>query len=330
MEIKNYPELPVLVVDDEKNFLKSIEFQLISRGISKVETCEKSEEVMPRLNEKNYSVVLLDVLMDGISGEKLLSCIIEKYPDLPVIMLTGLADVATAVKCMKNGAFDYLTKPLNMEILIKTINDAINKRIQKLETEKVVNRIPENDDNNFSDQDDERNFITTIYFREMPPEIFYSNEDEQGKEKDFLNIFFQLIKRRIDIEKSEKEKTTPISIKLEGIEGLIFCYLAYKNYKALKNFQYRYWNDIPDTNEFRFSAIPENNNEHIPEWEICYENLKRKNKNINDGDIRQYISVLRKKLKELYGIEGIIDSTPKGRGNGYLLKGSVEFSLKTC
>ncbi|HLP60717.1 MAG TPA: response regulator [Candidatus Deferrimicrobium sp.] len=120
-----YPEFPILVVDDEKNFLNSMDFILRSKGISNVECCSDSTEVMPRLKNKKYSVILLDLKMRGITGEELLEKIVEEYPRTPVIILTAIDMVEIAVRCIKKGAFDYLGKPVVTEKLIKTIQDAL-------------------------------------------------------------------------------------------------------------------------------------------------------------------------------------------------------------
>ena len=63
-------------------------------------------------------MVLLDVTMPGIPGDKLLEKIVETYPDLPVIMLTGRDQVETAVECMSRGAFDFVVKSWDEERLL--------------------------------------------------------------------------------------------------------------------------------------------------------------------------------------------------------------------
>jgi CheY-like chemotaxis protein/AAA+ ATPase superfamily predicted ATPase len=127
-KLDKYSELPVLVVDDEKNFLNSVDFILRSKGIKNVECCQDSMEVMPRLKNKKYSVILLDLKMKGITGEELLEKIVEEYPRTPVIILTGIDMVEIAVRCMIKGAVDYLVKPVDTEKLINTIQGALRLR----------------------------------------------------------------------------------------------------------------------------------------------------------------------------------------------------------
>ncbi len=123
-----FPEMPILVVDDEKNFISSIDFELRSNGIANLEFCLDSRDVMTRLKEKKYSLVLLDLLMPHISGEKLLPQIVDQHQDVPVIVVTAHASIEIANNCMKIGAFDYLLKPFETEELIGKIQDALGLR----------------------------------------------------------------------------------------------------------------------------------------------------------------------------------------------------------
>ncbi|MDQ1352045.1 MAG: hypothetical protein QG657_2351 [Acidobacteriota bacterium] len=129
MDEELFPELPVLVVDDELDFLKSLRFVLKTNGVTNVECCQDSREVMPRLKKKKFSVILLDLLMPlYISGEELLPEIVEQYPEIPVIIVTAHANIETAKNCMKNGALDYLMKPFETKDVLKKINDALYLR----------------------------------------------------------------------------------------------------------------------------------------------------------------------------------------------------------
>jgi DNA-binding response OmpR family regulator len=313
-EKKKYPEFPVLVVDDDKNFLNSIEYSLLSKGITNLERCEDSGEVMSRLKEKVYSVILLDMIMPGINGMELLPKITNEYPGSPVIVLTGYPDRIKSFSCMNLGAYGYLTKTTDTNELITMIHNALILKDDQ-EFEKI---------NNF-EEIDEVEFKTTIHFHTKPPEIFSLMEEEQEEEKKFLESFFQLRKVIIiDIERISKNGTDKKIIELKGMEGLTFCYLAYKNYKALKNPEYRNWKEIPETYEFRLSGKPQKNKRQIPEWNVFFEYLERNDRDPEEGTIRQWILSLNSTLEEKE-IKGIIDTSVGGRGKGYLLKGRVEF-----
>jgi DNA-binding NtrC family response regulator len=136
-----FPELPLLIVDDDQDFLKSLRFVLKTNGVTNVECCQDSREVLQRLKKKKFSVILLDLLMPlYISGEELLPEIVERYPEIPVIIVTAHADVGLAMDCMKNGALNYLLKPFETKDLLRKIKDALylkdfNKEIILLKKE---------------------------------------------------------------------------------------------------------------------------------------------------------------------------------------------------
>lgn len=126
MNPSQFPTLPVLLVDDEEQFLLSMSFTLTAEGINHVVQCQDSREVMTLLSKQDFSVTLLDMSMPHISGRDLLSLIVRDYPDIPVIIVTALNEVETAVECMKSGALDYLVKPVDDVRLLACIRRAIN------------------------------------------------------------------------------------------------------------------------------------------------------------------------------------------------------------
>lgn len=132
----NYPGFPVLTVDDEFNVCKSIQLTLKSAGISNVLFHNDSTNVIQLLREKNVGIVLLDLLMPNTTGETLLEEIVHEIPEIPVIIITGVNDIGTAVGCMKKGAFDYLVKPLEAERLVSTVRRAID--IYELRRENIL------------------------------------------------------------------------------------------------------------------------------------------------------------------------------------------------
>jgi len=130
------PPLPVLIVDDEEMTLKSCEVTLLSCGYNHLICCQDSRKVMDLLPEKEMGVILLDLSMPYVSGDDLLSKISQEYPGIPVIIITGANDVETAVKCMKDGAFDYLVKPIERSRLISSVRRAVDLR--DLEQENIL------------------------------------------------------------------------------------------------------------------------------------------------------------------------------------------------
>ncbi len=110
-----------MLVDDEEHFLLSAELTISSNGIKNVETCQDSRNVLQLLSKKKYSLIVLDINMPNISGSELLPQIVKKYPHIPVVVLTAVNNVENAVQSMKDGAFDYVIKPIDDTRLIATI-----------------------------------------------------------------------------------------------------------------------------------------------------------------------------------------------------------------
>ena len=131
MKQATFPSLPVLLVDDEEQFLLSASFVLSADGINNIVTCQDSREVMPALSQRDFSVVVLDMNMPHLPGWELLPMIVRDFPDTPVIIITGIDEVTTAVDCMKSGARDYIVKPVDDERFLAVIKLAIEmKEIQ--------------------------------------------------------------------------------------------------------------------------------------------------------------------------------------------------------
>lgn len=135
MSNSKYPYNPILLVDDEINLLNSFELTLFEHGIDNIILCSDSRDVMNILKENKISLILLDLSMPFIRGEELLKEIVPNYPEIQVIVVTGDTEIETAVKCMKQGAFDYIVKPVEKDRLISTINKALEiKRLKEENT----------------------------------------------------------------------------------------------------------------------------------------------------------------------------------------------------
>lgn len=128
-----FPGIPILHVDDDPGVLRSMLIRLKLKGIDNIIPCNDSRQAIPMLDKQDYSLVLLDLMMPYISGEELLPKIAEKFPHIPVIMVTGEKDTTTIVSCMKNGAYDYITKPIDDDRLTAIIHHALEKRKDQAE-----------------------------------------------------------------------------------------------------------------------------------------------------------------------------------------------------
>ncbi len=136
-----YPNFPVMLVDDETQALKSFEIALRSASMNNFVCCHDSRDVMPLLGSRDIEVMLLDLRMPNISGEELLPMIVCDYPEVPVIIVTGANDVETAVKCMQQGAFDYIVKPVEKSRLIGATRRAVEIRELQRENQLLKTRV---------------------------------------------------------------------------------------------------------------------------------------------------------------------------------------------
>lgn len=123
-----YPKCPVLIVDDEPAAVTGSEMTLESDGITHLLSLSDSGAVLPLLETTEVAAVLLDLSMPTPDGETLLSIIVEKYPHIPVIIVTGHNELEIAVRCMKKGAFDYLVKPVYETRLTSAVRRAVDIR----------------------------------------------------------------------------------------------------------------------------------------------------------------------------------------------------------
>ncbi|MFH1139081.1 MAG: response regulator [Pseudomonadota bacterium] len=122
--------LQIMLVDDEAPFVEAMTRRLNKRGLS-VLSAHGGQEALDNLELPDYqkvSVVILDVKMPGMNGLETLVELRRRHPLLEVIMLTGHATVDSAIEGMKLGAFDYLMKPCDMEVLISKIGEAHDKK----------------------------------------------------------------------------------------------------------------------------------------------------------------------------------------------------------
>ncbi|MGD9244859.1 MAG: response regulator, partial [Desulfobacterales bacterium] len=110
-------QVKVLLVDDEKDFVETLAQRLEVRDFD-VKTALDGDEALGLIREFEFDVVVLDVLMPGKDGIQTLREIKDLKPLITVIMLTGNATVDTAIEGMRLGAYDYLMKPTETEVLV--------------------------------------------------------------------------------------------------------------------------------------------------------------------------------------------------------------------
>lgn len=123
----------ILVVDDDREVRNFITTLLNNCGYSVI-PCKSAKEALERINGTKIDVVITDIIMPEISGTELLGKIRNKNPDIPVILMTGYADLNTAVDAIKKGVFDFIIKPYEPEQIIHSLEKAIRyKRLMEME-----------------------------------------------------------------------------------------------------------------------------------------------------------------------------------------------------
>ena len=125
----------LLLVDDEDDFRRTVAKRLMKRGID-VKQAASGEECLEILKNDPVDVVVLDVKMPGMDGIETLHRIKKNHPEIEVIMLTGHATTQDGVDGIKTGAFDYLSKPIELEHLLGKIRQAHEKRVREGEKQK--------------------------------------------------------------------------------------------------------------------------------------------------------------------------------------------------
>ena len=121
----------ILVVDDDDTIRDTL-YELLSEEYL-CQTAETAEKAFARLEADSYDVVLTDISMPGLSGLELLGHIRQKFPNTPVIMISGIGDQDHAQGLIKLGAFDFLLKPFSLDVVEKSVKRAVeyNKRLKQ-------------------------------------------------------------------------------------------------------------------------------------------------------------------------------------------------------
>ncbi|MBK8611118.1 MAG: sigma-54-dependent Fis family transcriptional regulator [Chitinophagaceae bacterium] len=128
----------ILIIDDEKSIRKTLS-EILSYEGYKIDEAGDGEEGLKKFTDKTYDVVLCDIKMPKLDGIEFLDKAKLVNPDVPVIMISGHGNVETAVEAVKKGAFDYISKPPDLNRLLITLRNALDKQSLVSET-KVLKR----------------------------------------------------------------------------------------------------------------------------------------------------------------------------------------------
>ena len=130
----------ILIIDDEKNIREGLaaNFELEEYN---VKTAASGEEGLKLIERGDIDLVITDLRMNGISGEEVLRKVTAETPGIPVIILTGHGSIDSAVDAMRHGAYDFLTKPLNLDQLDMIVKRALESREMSLQHQQLKKEI---------------------------------------------------------------------------------------------------------------------------------------------------------------------------------------------
>lgn len=118
----------VLLVDDDGEFTEVLSERMGSRGL-KVDTAGNGVEAIKKVSESSYDAIVLDLAMPELDGIETLKILLNKQPELQVILLTGHATVEKGVEAVRLGAIDFLEKPADLSQLLEKIKKARNQKM---------------------------------------------------------------------------------------------------------------------------------------------------------------------------------------------------------
>lgn len=121
----------VLLVDDDETIRDTL-YELLSEFYV-CQTAETAEKAFARLEADEYDVVLTDISMPGLSGLELLGHVRQKFPETPVIIVSGIGDQEHAQGLIRLGAFDFLLKPFSLDDVEKSVRRAVEYRKRRAE-----------------------------------------------------------------------------------------------------------------------------------------------------------------------------------------------------
>jgi two-component system, NtrC family, response regulator HydG len=138
--MKNSPtqeQPPIVMVDDEKSVLITAKALLRTSGFGPVVTISDSRELLPFLEKERAAVVVLDLMMPNVTGMELLPKIVHRFPDIPVIIMTASQELELAIQCMRDGALDYMVKPVEENHFIANLHRAMEMNAMQLQVQKL-------------------------------------------------------------------------------------------------------------------------------------------------------------------------------------------------
>src|ERR671936_857058 len=122
----------VLLVEDEASLRQAVAEQLLDRGYQ-VEQADSGEVAVARLADFAFDIIVTDLRLPGLDGSHVLDAAVKRYPDIIAIVVTGFGTVKDAVEAIKRGAWDFVSKPFQIDQLLHVLESALEQRRLRME-----------------------------------------------------------------------------------------------------------------------------------------------------------------------------------------------------
>lgn len=133
-------KLTILTIDDEENIRNGLADNFELEGYE-VKQAASGKEGLDIISKEKIDLVITDLRMDGMTGDEVVRQVVSKYPGIPIIVLTGHGSIDDATKAIKEGAFDFLTKPLDLDHLNIVVKNALKGRLQELKINELQDKL---------------------------------------------------------------------------------------------------------------------------------------------------------------------------------------------
>ena len=173
----------VLIIDDERPIRNSLR-EILEYEKLKISEATNGVEALEVLAKKKFDLVLCDIKMPGMDGIELLSKINENTPELPVIMISGHGNVETAVDALKKGAYDFIEKPIDLNRLLVTVRNALDRASLVKETKTLRKKLPQSKESPIVGKSIEIQQVINMIEKVAPTDarVFITGPNGTGKE----------------------------------------------------------------------------------------------------------------------------------------------------
>jgi len=126
-------DIHILIVDDEESIRITFSMFLKREGYGQITTAATFEEALTYINEEQFDLIISDIVLEGATGTELLKYIRQTGVQCPVVMVTGFPNLESAAEAVRLGAFDYISKPVNKDTLLRFVRQALKHWQLKME-----------------------------------------------------------------------------------------------------------------------------------------------------------------------------------------------------